>query len=75
MIADHVMKMDGKWYKAGETIEESSADATVIQYTKTDITRMSIADMRAVAAENGIENADTMNKNELKPQLISVLGL
>lgn len=45
------------------------------QYTKTDINRMSTADLRKMASNTGVENADTMTGAELKKYLISVFGL
>lgn len=40
------------------------------QYTKTDINKMSTADLQALAAEEGIENAYGINGGELKKILI-----
>lgn len=45
------------------------------QYTKTDINRMSTADLRKMASNTGVENADTMTGAELKKYLINVFGL
>lgn len=44
-------------------------------YTKTDINRMAIADLRALATRQGVENADTTSGNDLKKMLIAKLGL
>ena len=54
MIAEYTVKRNGKWYKAGDEIpdivlgEKSSGG-----YTKTEINRMSTADLQALAAEHG----------------------
>ena len=43
--------------------------------TKTDINRMSTEDLRQIALNTGIENAENMTGKELKEYLISVFGL
>ena len=40
------------------------------QYTKTEINRMSTAELKQLAVEQGIENADDMTGGELKKVLI-----
>lgn len=45
------------------------------QYTKTDINKMSTADLQALAAEEGIENAYNTSGGELKKILIEYFGL
>ena len=77
MIAQNTMKMNGKWYKAGEEIAPAKPQAEVKQnqYTKTDINRMSTAELQALAAEIGIENASGTNGGELKKLLIEHFGL
>lgn len=45
------------------------------QYTKTDINKMSTADLQALAAEEGIENAYSTSGGELKKILIEHFGL
>ena len=46
-----------------------------VKYTKTDINRMSTADLQALAAEQGIENATELTGAELKTLLIEKFGL
>ena len=46
-----------------------------VKYTKTDINRMSTADLQALAAEQGIENATELSGAELKKLLIEKFGL
>ena len=71
MLAKNIIKMNGKWYKAGDEIpdivlgEKSSGG-----YTKTEINRMSTADLQALAAEHGIEGAEEISGAELKRILI-----
>lgn len=45
------------------------------QYTKTDINRMSTAELKEVATNNGIENAEEMTGGDLKKVLIDKFGL
>ena len=85
MIAQNTMKMNGKWYKAGEEIfpattqeeeaDEQKIDGEEIQYTKTDINRMSTAELQSLAIENGIDGADSMTGADLKKVLIEKFGL
>ena len=44
-------------------------------YTKTEINRMSTADLKKLASENGIENATEINGGDLKKMLIEKFGL
>lgn len=92
MIAQNRMKMNGKWYKAGEEIslaepqeevfepqeeepDEPKIEEDKIQYTKTDINRMSTAELQTLATENGIDGADGMTGADLKKVLIEKFGL
>ena len=45
------------------------------KYTKTDINRMTTAELQAFALEKGIDNADNMTGGDLKKVLIEKLGL
>lgn len=53
-----------------ETVEENNNTLT-----KTDINRMSTSDLRDMASEQGIKNADEYTGSELKKMLIERLGL
>lgn len=75
MIAEHTIKYGGKWYKAGDNVPESNSPVSSVGYTKTEINRMSTADLQKLAAEQGIENADTTSGAELKEILISKFNL
>lgn len=77
MIAQNTMKMNGKWYQAGEEIFSANqiTESRQKQYTKTDINRMSTAELQALAADIGIENASDTNGGELKKLLIEHFGL
>lgn len=75
MVATHTIKCCGKWYKAGEKIPESNSPVFSVGYTKTEINRMSTADLQKLAAEQGIENAQTTSGAELKEILIAKFNL
>ena len=77
MIAQNTMKMNGKWYKAGEEISLAKPQAEVKQnqYTKTEINRMSTAELQELALENDIDGAEQMAGAELKKVLIEKFGL
>ena len=77
MIAQNTMKMNGKWYKAGEEISLAKPQEEVKQnqYTKTEINRMTTAELQELAIENDIDGADEMTGAELKKVLIEKFGL
>lgn len=77
MIAKHSIKINGKWYKAGEEILPSKpqTESKQNQYTKTEINRMSTAELQSLALENGIDGADEMTGSDLKKVLIEKFGL
>nr|DAI23755.1 MAG TPA: Rho termination factor, N-terminal domain [Caudoviricetes sp.] len=83
MIATHSIKHDGVWYKVGDEVPESTSNSVPTDfmnppetaYTKTEINRMSTADLKKLASENGIENATEINGSDLKKLLIEKFGL
>ena len=77
MIAQNTMKMNGKWYKAGEEISLAGPqeEAKQNQHTKTEINRMSTAELQELALENDIDGAEQMTGAELKKVLIEKFGL
>ena len=82
MIATHSIKHDGVWYKVGEEVPESNSNSVPSDfmnppepYTKTEINRMSTADLKKLASENGIANATEINGSDLKKMLIEKFGL
>jgi hypothetical protein len=46
-----------------------------VKYTKTDIKRMPLDDLKTLATENGVEGASDMTGGELKQVLIKKFGL
>lgn len=78
MIADHLMKVNGRWYKAGEEVSESTVDKPSpekTRYTKTEINKMNVSELRRLAAENGVKDPEGINGTDLKSYLIAVFGL
>lgn len=78
MIADHLMKVNGRWYKAGEEVPESPVDKPSpekTRYTKTEINKMNVSELRRLAAENGVKDPEGINGTDLKSYLISAFGL
>lgn len=54
---------------------EITEESTEVKYTKTEINRMSTAELKEVAKLNGVEDADDMTGGELKKVLIDKFGL
>ena len=77
MISQNTMKMNGKWYKAGEEISLAKPQEEVKQnqHTKTEINRMSTAELQELALENDIDGAEQMTGAELKKVLVEKFGL
>lgn len=50
-------------------------ESNEVTYTKTEINRMAIAELKEVAKANGIDEADGMTGADLKKVLISKFGL
>lgn len=85
MLAKNIIKMNGKWYKAGEEVpdflpgHELSAEETqmseVFEYKKTDINRMSTADLKELAREHEVSNVDDMTGQDLKEYFITRFNL
>ena len=77
-------KFKGKWYMPGEEAPEEKPPVPSdfmnppekpIAYTKTEINRMSTADLQKLATEQGIENAQATSGAELKEILIAKFNL
>lgn len=74
MVYEYKVKHKGKWYLPGEEIPEGTEQPTQ-PYAKTDIKRMSTADLQKLAGEKGIENADSFSGADLKKMLIDLMNL
>lgn len=71
----YIVIRNGKWYNAGEEVPETKSPAPSVGFTKTEINRMSTADLQKLATEQGIENAQTTSGAELKEILIAKFNL
>ena len=86
MIYNHLVKYNGKYYPAGtdvpvgvkpvedkkvEEVEEEVAEMPT--YSKTEINRMSTADLKELAKEQGID--DELSGADIKKALIKKFGL
>lgn len=80
----YIVVKDGIWYPAGtdvpaDTFTEPELPFVTVpndkKYTKTEINRMSTADLKEFALEQEIDKAEEMTGAELKKVLIEKLGL
>lgn len=90
MVYDHIIKQNGIYYRAGEEIPDAAEDESPLpfsdkdiefetktekHYTKSEINRMSLAELQNLAAEVGVENAFETNGGQLKKILIELFNL
>lgn len=78
MKYDHAVKINGRYYNAFEEVPEISDNIPKIvksKYTKTEINRMSTAELQNLAASEGIDNAYETVGGELKKILIEHFNL
>lgn len=84
MVYECKTKYKGKWYMPGEEVPDEKSQVpsdsmntpeNPITYTKTEINRMSTADLQKLATEQGIENAQATSGAELKEILIAKFNL
>lgn len=83
MIATHNIKIGGRWYKAGEEIDspadsmsqEANYGSKEKKFTKTEIHQMPVKELRELATEYGIENAEMMNGSEIKKIILNYLEM
>lgn len=61
--------------KAEKTVADTVPFYGEVKYTKTDISRMSTADLQSLATAQGMENAKELSGAELKKILIEKFGL
>ena len=75
----YIVGKNGVWYPAGTEVPEDNQNAKTEngqnQYTKTEINRMSTAELQTLALENNIDGAEQMTGAELKKVLIEKFGL
>lgn len=83
MIYDHRIKYKGVWYKAGVEVPHrtnAEIDSIETKSTQSDINekvinRMSLAQLRQVCEENGIEYVEEDTKSVLKAKIIERLNI
>ena len=84
MIYPYIVNKNGVWYPAGADVPEDTSPITKDslteklvrnEHTKTEINRMSTAELQDLALENDIEGANEMTGAELKKVLIEKFGL
>ena len=75
----YIVGKNGVWYPAGTEVPEDNQNTkeqnTQNQYTKTEINRMSTAELQTLALENGVDGSNEMTGAELKKILIEHFGL
>lgn len=83
MIFKHQVKYNGVYYPAGTDVpvgnkpveDKKTVEVEEEKYTKTDINRMSTAELKALAKSESIESAEDMTGAELKKVLIEHFDL
>ena len=84
MIYPYIVNKNGVWYPSGADVPEDISPITTDnlteklvrnEHTKTEINRMSTAELQELALENNIEGANEMTGAELKKVLIEKFGL
>lgn len=73
----YIVNKNGVWYPAGTDVPEDTAKTVEkdLQYTKTEINRMTTSELQKLATENGVDDAKEINGSELKKILIEKFGL
>lgn len=78
MIYPYEVKFNGEYYEAGEEVPEEATGENGTyseKYTKTEINKMSIAELKNLATSVSIADADKKTGSELKKMLIEFYGL
>ena len=79
MIYPYIVNKNGVWYSAGADVPEDNQNTKERneqnKHTKTEINRMSTAELQELALENGIDGSNEMTGAELKKVLIEKFGL
>lgn len=89
MVAECMTKHKGIWYLPGEIIPEEIIPGDItpeepameelpddeLVYTKTAIKRMPVDELKKLATEKGIEDAENATGEQLKDALIAMMGL
>lgn len=79
MIYQHIVVKNGKWYKSGEEVPDDENniqnEEKTTNYTKTDIHRMPVEELRKLAEEQGIDGVEYLNGSDIKKLLIEKMEL
>lgn len=81
MVYEYKVKHNGKWYLPGQTVPEDiekpeqHTKSEIKGITKTEINRMSTADLQRFATEKGIANAYSLSGADIKKILIEQMNL
>ena len=79
MIYPYIVVKNGKWYKSGENVPDDSENilksGEKTNYTKTDIHRMPVEELRKLAEGQGIDGAEYLNGSDIKKLLIEKMEL
>ena len=75
----YIVNKDGVWYPAGTEVPEGTSsiakESKDDNLTKTDINRMTTAELKELAEKEEIEGFEEMTGGELKKVLIEKFGL
>ena len=77
----YIVKKNDKWYPAGTEVpdgiksQNENVTQSETQYTKTEINRMTTAELQDLAVKNGIDGAESITGAELKKILAEKFGL
>lgn len=76
----YIVNYNGVWYPAGSEVPVGASFTEEISeeqktYTKTEINRMPASELKALAVEEGIKDAEEKSGTELKKLLIEKMGL
>ena len=72
---DRLKELSSKKNKQGKPLIEKVTETAEVTYTKTEINRMSTAELKELATSKGIEGAKDMTGADLKKVLIEKFGL
>lgn len=74
----YIVNKNGIWYPAGAEVPQEiniQEEKQEKKYTKTEISRMNVAELKELAIEIGVENVSETSGSELKKILIEHFGL
>lgn len=79
---ERILELSTSNNKQGRALIKKVDDAPVeeekaveVGYTRTDINKMNVEELKSLAAEKGVENYEDKTGADLKKELIAILGL